>query len=251
MPNKVTDDAVAWMVEELSILSTSLAKQFNIDMSREKILRAIESHNQFTAKLKAIGEMRKNNPPPFTGTQFHRLMMVSQAAPKYLLTEIINEFEKKAQSSDGVKDYRARLLITGGHLDDPRYTETIESQGGLVVADRYCTGSFPYLEPIPVQDDPLEALARHVLESSLCPRMMEGFIDRDEYILDLAREYAVDGIIIQSLKFCTLWGYETSPLVTSIREAGIPVLRLEREYSFSGEGQLRTRIQAFIESMGK
>jgi benzoyl-CoA reductase/2-hydroxyglutaryl-CoA dehydratase subunit BcrC/BadD/HgdB len=44
---------------------------------------------------------------------------------------------------------------------------------------------------------------------------------------------------------------ERSPLVATLREAGMPVLRLERDYRLTGEGQLRTRIQAFLESMGK
>ena len=53
------------------------------------------------------------------------------------------------------------------------------------------------------------------------------------------------------LKFCDLWGVDAMPLVTALREQGIPVLKLEREYRLGAEGQLRTRVQAFIESMGK
>ena len=119
------------------------------------------------------------------------------------------------------------------------------------MADRYCTGSFPWLEEIPENGKPLESIARHILEKNRCPRMMEEFEGRVEYILKIARDYSADGIIIESIKFCDTWGVESGMLTTALRDSGIPVLRLEREYRTGGEGQIRTRVQAFIESMGK
>jgi benzoyl-CoA reductase/2-hydroxyglutaryl-CoA dehydratase subunit BcrC/BadD/HgdB len=142
-------------------------------------------------------------------------------------------------------------MIVGGELDDPAYTGIIEAMGGRVVADRYCTGSFPGLESISENGKPLASIASHILGRNFCPRMMEDFVKRTDYIIDIAREYSVDGIIIQCIKFCDTWGVESSLLVSTLRDAGIPVLRLEREYRTGGEGQLRTRVQAFIESMKK
>ena len=146
---------------------------------------------------------------------------------------------------------RARLLLVGGHLDDPGYIGIIESQGALVVADRLCTGSYPGLMPIPETGDPIAAIAKHYLTKTSCPRMMEAFRERADDIVSLARECRADGVVIQIMKFCDTWGVEVASFFAYIREAGIPVLRLERDYRLGGEGQLRTRIQAFIESMGK
>jgi len=81
--------------------------------------------------------------------------------------------------------------------------------------------------------------------------MMEDFDRRLKTIIDTVKEYRVDGVVIQIIKFCDLWGVDSMPLVSALRKEGIPVLKLEREYSLGGEGQLRTRVQAFIESMGK
>jgi benzoyl-CoA reductase/2-hydroxyglutaryl-CoA dehydratase subunit BcrC/BadD/HgdB len=81
--------------------------------------------------------------------------------------------------------------------------------------------------------------------------MMEDFDRRLSLILDTVKEYRVDGVVIEIMKFCDLWGVDSMPLVKALRQEGIPVLKLEREYALGGEGQLRTRIQAFIESMGK
>jgi len=119
------------------------------------------------------------------------------------------------------------------------------------VADRFCTGSIPGLEPVTLSGDPLADMARHVFRKTMCPRMMEDFDRRVEKIIETVKEYRVDGVIIQIVKFCDIWGVESGPLVSALRDAGIPVLKLEREYRLSGEGQLRTRVQAFLESMGR
>ena len=141
--------------------------------------------------------------------------------------------------------------MIGSELDDPAFIEAIESQGGLVVADRFCTGSVPGLDAIERGGDPVVSIAGHYLFRTSCPRMMEAFDERIAFILEVIKKYRVDGVIIQAMKFCDVWGVETSPLVAALRGEGIPVLRLEREYRLSGEGQLKTRVQAFIESMGK
>jgi benzoyl-CoA reductase/2-hydroxyglutaryl-CoA dehydratase subunit BcrC/BadD/HgdB len=143
-------------------------------------------------------------------------------------------------------------MLVGGHLHDPEFIKIIESQGGLVVADRFCTGTIPGFKSIELNyGNPYKALAEHTFKKTLCPRMMEDFDRRLNTIIDTMQEYKVDGVVIEIIKFCDLWGVDAMPLVTALREKGIPVLKLEREYRLGGEGQLRTRVQAFIESMGK
>lgn len=251
MPHVVTEHALEYVAEEFENLSAALASYFDVDMSRAAVKKSIEENNLLKARLKNIADKRKEDKLAFSGTDFHRLMMVSQVAPAYLLDDMLTVFENETASVKEETDCRARVMLVGPGLDDPMYTQAIESMGAAVVADRYCTGSMPRLEPVVLNGDPIEDLARHALENSLGPRMMERVMARQEYILKAAREYNVDGIIIQSIKFCDLWGYETTPLTNALRDTGVPVLRLEREYSFVGEGQLRTRVQAFIESIGK
>jgi benzoyl-CoA reductase/2-hydroxyglutaryl-CoA dehydratase subunit BcrC/BadD/HgdB len=251
IPHKTGDAALEWTIEELNRLASALEKQFDTDMSRESISKAIEQTNALNRALSSIGAMRKSKNPPFTGTQYHRLIMASKVSPAEYMMPLIEKFHKAAENSKGISEYRARLMIAGSGLDDPEYTKVIESQGALVVADRYCTGSFPGLEPVDSSGDPFEALARTSLGVNRCPRMMEGFNSRAAYIAQIAEEYSADGVIIESIKFCDTWGVESAALADHLRAKGIPVLRVEREYRQSGEGQLRTRVQAFIESIGK
>ncbi len=251
IPHRLGDAALEWTVEELKRLASDLENHFGVDAGEAALREAIARENALNAALREVGEMRKMQKPPITGTAFHRLMMAAQFAPADRVMEMVRDFRADAESAPSANGHRARFMLAGCSLDDPGFTQIIESQGGLVVADRYCTGSFPGLEPIDTETDPVTALAKQVLNGCRCPRMMEEFVSRKEYILKIAKEYAVDGVIIQSIKFCDTWGVESSAMVTALREAGVPVLRLEREYRQSGEGQLRTRVQAFIESMGK
>ncbi len=215
-------------------------------------MKAIAEWNNFAQAIKAMGDLRKRSYPPVTGTEFHALLMASLASPKDLILPKINDFCTEIEKRPGIGSYRARLMVVGGHLHDPEFISIIESQGGLVVADRFCTGSIPGITPIEAAgSDPIRALAEHSFKKTLCPRMMENFDMRLQTIIDTVKEYHVDGVVIEIIKFCDLWGVDSMPLVKALRKEGIPVLKLEREYRLGGEGQLRTRVQAFIESMGK
>ncbi|RPJ24051.1 MAG: 2-hydroxyacyl-CoA dehydratase [Chloroflexi bacterium] len=251
VPHKTGDAAITWYTDELQGFAKALADHFGCDMSTDSLSKAIRENNAFNAILREIGELRRSDHPVMTGTEYHHLVIAANSSPKKTLLPIMEKIRDDLQSRDPLPPYRARLLLVGGHLDDPGYIGIIESQGGLIVEDRLCTGSYPGLQPIPETDDPIAAIARHYLTKTSCPRMMEAFPERAEDIVYLAGKCRADGVVIQILKFCDTWGVEAASFVSYIRDAGIPVLRLERDYRLSGEGQLRTRIQAFIESMGK
>ena len=105
---------------------------------------------------------------------------------------------------------------------------------------------------IPEGEDPLLAIARHYLETSNCPRFMpqDEMRARKQRIAELAKEYHADGVIIASNKFCEYWSYErVIDTVILKRDFGLPVCSIEKEYINSASGQLRTRFQAFVESV--
>jgi benzoyl-CoA reductase/2-hydroxyglutaryl-CoA dehydratase subunit BcrC/BadD/HgdB len=252
VPRKINDGTTAWLAEEFAMLRDRLAGHFGVDMSDASLLKAICQWNTFAQALRDIGDLRKRPAPPVTGTEFHALLMASLTSPKDLILPMIETFRAELDERPGMDDYRARLMVVGGHLHDPGFISLIESQGGLVVADRYCTGSIPGLNPVEENgNDPIMTLADHTFSKTLCPRMMENFPLRLQTIIDTVRDYKVDGVVLEVLKFCDLWGLDSVPLVSALRKEGIPVLKLEREYRLSSEGQLRTRVQAFLESMGK
>ena len=251
VPHKRTPAALGWFVDELRILSEALSSHFNVDTGVDALRKSIARLNQQLEALRSIGNLRLRQHPPISGTDFHKLMVASATTPRASLAAPLAELAAELPEKEAISDYRARLMVVGSGIDDPSYLSIIEAMGGLVVADRFCFGSMPGLEPIPEEGDPLRALAEHHLMTPRCPRMTDDFGLRVRDVLAAVEEYSVDGVIIETMKFCDIWGIESGALVSSLRSTKIPVLRLEREYVTSGEGQLRTRVQAFLESMGK
>ncbi len=251
VPHKNTEAAIEWMAEEVEDLAKGLSEKFEVDTGEAALSKAIKKHNQYLTLLRDIGDLRKKKNPPISGTQFATLILSGAVSPKDMILDKMQKVHKDLEKSKGIDDYRARMLLAGSICDDPAYIRVIEETGGLVVADRTCVGSIPGADPIDEKEQPLMALARHSLSNLACPRMMEGFQARVDGIIKAFKAYKADGVVLETMKFCDTWGVEASPIADALREAGIPVLRLEKEYALTSEGQLQTRIQAFIESMGK
>ena len=139
-------------------------------------------------------------------------------------------------------------------MDDPEFTKLIEESGALVVADRYCFGSIPGREEIKIDKnkDILTQICTHYMQTSQCPRYMshEKVQNRRDTVRRLVKEYHADGVLYEQIKFCEYWGYERA-LASHVmnEEYGVPAASVDRQYTASSSGQLRTRVQAFVESL--
>jgi benzoyl-CoA reductase/2-hydroxyglutaryl-CoA dehydratase subunit BcrC/BadD/HgdB len=251
-PNKKNELAIDWYEQDIKKLADKLDISFDLDLNDESIIEAIEERNECNAFLRKIGDLRKSDQPRISGAEYHTLLKTASLIPypvfKKLSANMLNYFEEK----EPVKNTRARILLVGSELDDPEYINAIESCQTVVVADRFANGSLPGLDPIEFDPtNPIHSLARDKLTKIPSPRMANEFGQRVNQIIDIAKEYKADGIIIQRMKFCDIWGHESVSLVNRLKDAGIPVLQLERTYRLTGHGQLQTRVQAFLESMGR
>ena len=233
-----------------------LHEHFGIDTSDEALRATIEAHNEICDIITQIGEFRKLDKPTITGTEFHIINLVSMVCPKYLILPYLRETleDLKTREADAKPNYRVKVVLAGSENDDPDFTKLIESCGAEVVCDRYCYGAVESRIPIEIKegDDPLYVIARHYLETSNCPRFMpqDEMRARKRRIAELAKEYHADGVIVASNKFCEYWSYErVIDTVVLPRDFGLPVCSIEKEYINSASGQLRTRFQAFVESV--
>jgi benzoyl-CoA reductase/2-hydroxyglutaryl-CoA dehydratase subunit BcrC/BadD/HgdB len=77
--------------------------------------------------------------------------------------------------------------------------------------------------------------------------MTDGHMKRAQFMMDMIKEFNVDGVIFQRMKFCAIWWAEIFMLRDKLKEEGIPFLDLERDYILSGAGAMKTRVQTFIE----
>lgn len=233
-----------------------LKEHFGVDISETSLHAAIEGHNEISRVITAIGNYRKLPNPPITGYEFHVIQLVSEVCPHSLILPYLQETleEISTRESEPVFPFRARVVLAGSEIDDPEFTKLIESCGAMVVADRYCFGSFPSREQIEVSigESAFDAICRHYLRWNQCARFMDGekIAQRSAEIQKLYDDFHADGIIYENMKFCEFWSYE-KVLESNIfvNERNIPVCTIEKEYSLGASGQLRTRFQAFIESL--
>lgn len=233
-----------------------LNKNLGIDTSDEAILKAVEQHNEVCRLINEIGDYRKLDNPTITGYEFHVIQLVSLVCPKYLILPYLRETaeEMKTREPDAKWPFRCKVVLAGSENDDPDFTKLIEGCGAEVVCDRYCYGAVESRIPIEIKEgqDPLDAIARHYLITSNCPRFMpqDEMRARKLRLAKLAKEYNADGVIVASNKFCEYWSYERVVDTFILkRDFGLPVCSIEKEYINSASGQLRTRFQAFVESV--
>ena len=257
VPFKKTENSYLHYRQQLQAhVLDPLAQNFGIDTSDEALLKAIEQHNEVCRLITEIGSYRKLDVPTITGYEFHVIQLASLTCPKDLILPYLRETleELKTRQPDEKPAFRARVAIVGSEIDDPQLTKLIEGCGALVVSDRYCFGSTPGREVIELKDDedPLRQLCLHVMQHSECARYIadEKVQQRRDTADRLAREFKADGIIYEQMKYCDYWGFERA-LVSYImhEEYNWPVLSIDRLYNNGNSGQLRTRVQAFVESL--
>ena len=233
-----------------------LHDEYGIDTSDAAMRKAIEDHNEISRIITEIGNFRKAENPNITGYEFHVIELVSQVCPHDLIKPYLEETleELKTREPEAEFPFRAKVVLVGSEVDDPEFTKLIESCGAMVVADRYCFGSFPGREQIEIRDGEtaFDAICRHYLHWNQCARFMDGekIDQRHREVKRLVYEFKADGVIYENMKFCEFWSYE-KVLCHHIftNEMGIPTCTIEKEYALGAAGQLRTRFQAFIESL--
>ena len=262
----VTHTDVPYKIEEYTVdqvetqmrlrLLDVMHEKLGTDTSDAALLAAVEEHNELCDVMTQIGDFRKLDNPPITGYEFHVLCLVSYCCPTPLILPMLKETleEIKNRRPDEKPFARARVVVAGSEIDDLDFSRLLEESGALIVADRYCYGSFPGRERIELQDGEsiLRQICRHYMRTSECARYMaqDKITQRRDTIDRLAREYHADGIIFEQMKYCDFWSFER-PLASHIleEEYGWPVLSIDRSYNVRGSGQLRTRFQAFVEAL--
>ena len=233
-----------------------LKNRFGVDVSDAAMREAIKDHNEISRIITEIGSFRKSENPNITGYEFHVINLVSQVCPHYLIKPYLEETleELKTREPEEKFPFRARVVLVGSEVDDPEFTKLIETCGAMVVADRYCFGSFPSREQIEILpgETAFDAICRHYLHWNQCARFMDGekIDQRHAEVTKLVHDFKATGVIYENMKFFEFWSYE-KVLANHIftEELHIPCCTIEKEYALGAVGQLRTRFQAFIESL--
>jgi benzoyl-CoA reductase/2-hydroxyglutaryl-CoA dehydratase subunit BcrC/BadD/HgdB len=247
IPHSISDAGLKWYMEEIFNFKEKLASDFAVRCFDDDLRKAIKVYNESRRLVEELYELRKADAVPLTGAEAMRILLSASIMPRHTFNILLSDALKEIRSRKGITDYKARLMLGGAALDDPRLVEIIEDLGGMVVTDSLCYGSRHFGGMVEEVGDPLKAIAKRYYGKNPCPRMMNEYKNRLNYTEEMARGAKVDGVILQKIVFCDNHGVDSPMIAEDLEANNIPVLILEREHMLSDVGRLRTRVEAFLE----
>lgn len=244
-----TEAGFQYQLEELQQFRQALSGLTGVAISDAALEKSIRLHNETRNLLREVYEFRKPDPPMLSGEEALDIVMGAMILPKAraneLLRQLIGELKQRQQSP---VNPGPRIMITGSIIDHPGLITMVEESGGVVVSDDLCTATRYFWYKVSEKGDAMAALARHTTEKPVCSCMHPAEA-RFEYMMELVREYNVQGVIYFNLMYCDPFLYEGVLFKKKFEDKGIPTIALETEHTPSGIGQLKTRVQAFLEMM--
>jgi len=227
-------------------------------ITEEKLGSAIKLCNRKRAALQRLYNARKALNVPISGKD---ALLVSQIAfydnPERFIemtNKLCDELEDRIKKGIGAASEKSpRIMITGTPMAIPNWKmhHLIEESGAVVVCEETCTGTRYFENEVDesqtTTEGMIKALAdRYININCACFTPNKG---REEDVVRLAKEYGADGVVYCNLQFCHTYNIEYRQVEKALKEAGIPVIFIETDYSNDDTGQLQTRIEAFLEML--
>ena len=248
-PHMINEPALEYFSLECEKLKSSIEKHFNVSITNASLKNSISLYNQKRRLLAEIYALRSSKDVPIKASELLGVMLAVTAVPVETAIDILTEVKKFISGRVISRPEDLRLFISGGCIEEMEHLELIENCGCVIVADTICLGSRHFLDEVKTDENPTQAIAHRYLSHLSCPRMMGDFDRRFDYLLGVRDEYGIEGAMIEKLKFCDIWGGEIYLYRQETKSHNIPLLALERECYGGGAGQIKTRVQAFLEKL--
>lgn len=235
--------------EEIAHYTDDVAELAGRPVTADEVTTQIALYNKVRGLIRQLSELRKRPNPPLTGRDFLELVRGFYYLPPEVLLDTYGKLYRKLARVHDSGARPVRLMISGSIMadGDRRLVDLIEQEiGARVVVEDHCTGLKPFAHTVPEGGDPFQALADGYLDQAPCARM-KPLDDSLDLSTGLAEEYGVDGVVYVYLKFCACYGVSKLEFIERLQARGIPVLEISSDYSQSDHGQLKTRVEAFIE----
>lgn len=251
---KRNKDYNMWM-DEIKLFIGKVEELTGNKVTVEGLKAGIELTNKKRRALKRLYDLRKLTPSPISGKD---ALLISQIAfyddPERFTAQVnslCDELEERAKNLrfEGKK----RIMITGTPMALPNWKlhHIIESLNAEVVVEETCTGTRYFENEVSTEGETIEDLIKNLADRYLnincaCFTPNTGRID------DLQRyavEYNVDGVIHSNLSFCHTYAIEYNGVEKGLKEVGMPVMNIETDYSTEDAGQIKTRVEAFLEML--
>lgn len=257
VPHTSHAPALAFFKEQIALFQKTLEASCGVRIHPDDLNQAIALHNRQRALVRELYGLRKPNPPLISGTEILQVLIAVMSIPvtegNDLLQAVIDEVTTRANPHE----VKHRLLIWGSLIDHAAFTDLIESSGFNIVVEDTAIGTRPFWHDIEMTADPLDGISDHYLNEVLCPRTFRETgatyrADADErfnYLETFAKHWNVDGVFANIIRNCDIHGYEVPVIKDYFSAMALPVLVIEQDYSTAALETLRTRFEAFAETI--
>jgi benzoyl-CoA reductase/2-hydroxyglutaryl-CoA dehydratase subunit BcrC/BadD/HgdB len=256
VPNKKTERSRQLWHGEVLAFKEVIEKLTGNQITANKLGQAIDLVNKRRLALQRLNNLRKADPVPISGKDALLAIQVSfyddATRDTQMLNALCDELDKRVAGGQGVTPTKApRILISGSPMAIPNWKlhHIIESAGAVVVCEESCTGTRFFSDTVKTTGENLNEQLKAIAERYMnihcaCFTPNEERLDD---IVKLAKEYRADGVVHYNLQFCHTYANEAVNVEKRLEQEGIPLLRVETDYSDEDAGQLKTRIEAFLE----
>jgi bzd-type benzoyl-CoA reductase N subunit len=243
-----TKSAEDYMQAVIKKFHHDLETGLGVEITPEKLSKAIQTFNQIRAGLQHIYEIRRDHSGKLSSRDLYAIVKASMVMDRSELAERLSAAVDLLQTQNPKTDTAGkRLMLTGGICSMPEIYHQIENVGGAVVWDDFCTGSRYFEGRIDPDGDLLNSIGQRYFNRIICPAKHRDCFSRGDSLLKMVKNTRAQGVIFVLLKFCDPHAFDFPYIKELLDRAGIPSMLLEIEDQQTSEEQLRTRLEAFIE----
>lgn len=250
------DESLPLWEAEMVRFKKFLEQQFNVEITDEKLSDAIKLMNRERDVMKRLHKLNAHKPAPMTGVdmmmaQWLKGFNIDKESGIDLIERVIKAYEDQmAQGIFAFDEKAPRILLTGCPVGfgSEKLLKIIEESGGSIVALENCTGYKGLDVMVDETKAPIQALAEKYLSTPCsCMTNNNGRLD---LIQRLAAEYHVDAVVDLTWQACHTYNIESFTVKQFVKEQlGLPFMQVETDYSDSDLGQIKTRVEAFLETL--
>lgn len=247
-----TEESRAYWLGELCRVKQLLEEFCGKTITDEDLTEQIRLYNRLRAAVSRAFSMNTRKTPLLFGRELSKITSMggfecNLEARIHEIDLALEQIMHRSDDPDFIQDVerRPRILLTGCPTTNPKVLDLIEESGGMVVAMENCGGLKTVGDPVNEQGPPLKALAdRYLRTACACMTPNPG---RFVILRQLLADYNIDGVVELTWEGCHTYNIETFQIEECISSAGLPYLHVTTDYSENDIGQLKTRIEAFLE----
>ena len=237
-----------WVKEEIERLVASLSNWTGKTIKDEELLESIKVHNENKALLKEIYEIKRKNPVAITNKEFFALIKLSMQVDKAEINKSLKKIKDSLEPNGKAEGY-TDVIMVGITCDPPEIFDLFDEIKINIAGDTLITGTRYLQGMVPDNGGPVDALtARHFRRGFYSPIHDDVFKNFEE-VKALYKATNAKAIIYVHIEFCESEEYDLPDLKNLIRKEGIPMHVVDTEYQTTSLSHVRTRLQAFFESL--